>query len=84
MSKPESWEQAGPLGDAAWTIDIGPYGHETRMDATRCDVSIRENDGRSIGIAWIVGVDAPVQLRDFARALDRAAAALEAADLEKI
>jgi hypothetical protein len=76
MTKPETWKQEGPLGDARWAIDIGPYGNRS------VDVSIYENDGRSTGIAWIGAADAPFQLRDFARALDRAAAALEAASLE--
>jgi hypothetical protein len=70
MSKPEHWKQEGPLGDDAWSIAFGVRGFSETLVA---DVSI----GRATN-AW-VAAPAAQHLRDFARALDRAAAALEAA-----
>lgn len=73
MSKPETFEQEGPCGDAAWGVDVGHYGPGK---ALRADVMIGDPDGRSL--AYVERAQAQ-HLRDFARALDRAADALEAA-----
>lgn len=66
MSKPEPFEQVGPLGDGRWSVEFSSLRH---VEVMARDAEIP---------AWVPSHEAQ-HLRDFARALDRAADALEAA-----
>ena len=69
MSKPESWKQEGPLGDDDWCVNFLPMTHE---GGPRVFIAIEGGDTLCEPLH-------AQHLRAFARALDRAAAALEAA-----
>lgn len=75
-------EQTGPLGDSSWIIDVGPYTSEADSPL-RVDVSLVGEDGIACAIAWVKSPETQ-HLRDFARALERAAEALEAAPPEPL
>lgn len=71
MSKPpETWTQDGPLGRELWRVEF--HGFEVDFFVT---------DGSDLTVTGTVSgdVNGPGRLRAFARALDRAADALEAA-----
>lgn len=70
MSKPpETWTQDGPLGRERWHVEFHGF-----------EVDVFVTDGSDLTVTGTVGdVNGPGRLRDFARALDRAADALEAA-----
>lgn len=67
MSKPENWKQEGPLGDAEWSVEF--------TDRVHGDIPAVIVHGE---VSYVRARDAQ-HLRDFARAMNRAADALEAA-----